>query len=546
MAALRRPRSEQAPRTAPVGRPQSEPHRRAPFNVRPATRFLIAALSGLALAFAFPSHHWPVLAWGSVAGLILASQQPNLRIAASCGFFYGAVFTTVTLPWTYTVMRAHGGLPALSAVGVLALMNAVLSLYPAAFALGVAWLGRRSLALACLAAPFLWVALEFGQTHMPHIGFPWNLLGYAGAGNPALVQLTTWTGIYGLSFIVAAYNALLVFALGDWARDGKHSALLAILVLSVMLIVTAYFGEALVPHQPPQHTARLVQTNFPQSLSYPPDWFERHAGEMDELERLSLAAPQHGAELVIWPETPAPFSLENAWFATRAERIARGLPAGLLAGEVEWRPSPQGSLLPYNSAALLDSAGRRVFVYDKIHLVPFGEYVPLRRYLTFAKKLTAEVGDFEAGTEYRIGALPVGAHSGGRFGVFICYEAIFPNEVRRFVAGGANLLVNLSNDGWFGRSAAPEQHLMMARVRAVENRRWLLRCTNNGLTVSLDPYGRIVARMAAGVRGSLEAPYGFRSDLTFYARHGDWVAWLCVAASGLLLILGARRGPRRA
>jgi apolipoprotein N-acyltransferase len=185
---------------------------------------------------------------------------------------------------------------------------------------------------------------------------------------------------------------------------------------------------------------------------------------------------------------------------------------------------------------LLNPSGQRVFTYDKIHLVPFGEYVPLRRWLTFAGKLTADLGDFAPGSVYAVGSLP-----DGRFATYICYEAVFPDAVRRFTAGGAELLINISNDGWFGRSSAPAQHLMMARVRAVENRRWLLRDTNNGFTVSVDPYGRIVAQLAPDIRGELEAPYDFRNDLTVYSRFGDWWAWLCVLASIVLLGLALAR-----
>jgi apolipoprotein N-acyltransferase len=196
----------------------------------------------------------------------------------------------------------------------------------------------------------------------------------------------------------------------------------------------------------------------------------------------------------------------------------------------DWKKDAAGKFIATNSAVLLNPSGERVFTYDKMHLVPFGEYVPLRRWLTFAGKLTADIGDFTPGTVYRVGRLP-----GGTFGAFICYEAIFPNEVRRFTVNGAELLINMSNDGWFGRSSAPAQHLMMARVRAVENRRWLLRCTNNGFTVAVDPYGRIVARIPTDIRGELDAPYDFRSGLTPYARFGDWFAWLCLIASAGLL-----------
>ena len=202
---------------------------------------------------------------------------------------------------------------------------------------------------------------------------------------------------------------------------------------------------------------------------------------------------------------------------------------------VDWKRSPTGVPLASNSAVLLDPSGRRVFTYDKIHLVPFGEYVPLRKWLTFAGRLTAEISDFTPGSQYSVGELPDGSTSEQKFAAFICYEAVFPNAIRRFTSGGAELLINMSNDGWFGRSAAPAQHLMMARVRAVENRRWLLRDTNNGYTVSVDPYGRIVAQLATDIRGELDAPYDFRSGLTPYARLGDWFAWLCVLASIALI-----------
>ena len=171
--------------------------------------------------------------------------------------------------------------------------------------------------------------------------------------------------------------------------------------------------------------------------------------------------------------------------------------------------------------------------------MPFGEYVPLRRWLTFAGRLTADISDFTPGSVYGVAKFPE-----GQFGTFICYEAIFPGEIRQFAANGAQLLINISNDGWFGRSAAPPQHLMMARVRAVESRRWLLRDTNNGYTVSVDPYGRIVASMALDVRGELDAPYDFRSDLTPYVRFGDWFAWLCVLVSVALFALAFRRSAR--
>jgi len=259
--------------------------------------------------------------------------------------------------------------------------------------------------------------------------------------------------------------------------------------------------------------------------------------------------------LLVWPEVPTPFSMQDPRFAALTVRIAKQTRDGFLTGVIEERVKPGAGWQYFNSAVLHDPAGRQTFLYDKIHLVPFSEYVPFRDYIWLAKYLSTVVGDFHSGTRHVVGSLP-----GGTFGVFICYEAIFPDHVRQFVRNGATLLINVSNDGWFGRSAAGAQHLAQARVRAVENRRWLLRDTNNGFTVSIDPYGREVASMPTDVRGELDAPYSFRSDLTLYSRWGDWIAWLsilmtalCVAAAAfargeppeLERAAGRQRTPRR-
>ncbi len=489
------------------------------------------------------------LCWLGLVLLIVSSFGARPRAAALDGIVSGAMFYAITLRWIYTVMRVHGGLSVLSAAGVLALIVAAGSLFFAAFKLGIAWLSRRSVARACLAAPLLWVTLEFARTHLPAIAFPWALLGYATGKSLVLLQLAPVTGIYGLSFLLAAYCGFVAWAVNRSRPKligGKFSLapVLLLLIVTFLLPAATRMGDAFIPHEQGQHSVHLVQTNFPQSLSYPADWMERHAAELDELEELSIGANARKPGLIVWPEVPAPFSLQDARFATRADRIARASRNGFLVGVVDWKPRPvkpgtltDMTLAPYNSAALLDPFGRRVFLYDKIHLVPFGEYVPLRRWLTFAAKLTVEVGDFQPGSEYKVGQLPATSE---RSGVFICFEAVFPDEVRRLAANGANVLINISNDGWFGRSAAPEQHLMMARVRAVENRRWLLRGTNNGYTVVVDPYGRYTARMEPDKRGVLSADYGFRSDLTLYTRWGDWLAWLCVAGTVFWLIVGAR------
>jgi len=509
---------------------------------------LLATLAGIAGAFSFRSDPTPLYGF-TIGPLILLALRGSRRFAAAAGFCFGVGFQGASLLWVYEVMHVHGHLQPIAAVGVLALMVAYLALYPGVFSFTLALLAQRGEVRALLTAPFLWVALEYAQTHAPLIGFPWNLAGYSLVQATGLMQLAAVTGIYGLSFVSASCGALLASVVPLQAdKPWRKSRLILAASTFAGLMVFSNIGSLMIPAAKADQAAVLVQLNFPQAPTYPANWMDVHAGEMDELERNSVEAAKQKAGLIIWPEVPAPFYFLDPKFAARAERIARDSGAHFLVGVVEWKRGAENRMLPYNSAVLLDASGKRVFQYDKIHLVPFGEYVPLRRWLKFAESLVAEVGDFRAGTEYVTGELPDEpapweTRTPGpprKFGVSICYEAIFPNEVRQFVANGADLLVNISNDGWLGRSAGPDQHLAMARVRAVENRRWLLRATNNGYTVSIDPYGRIVAQLATDVRGVLRAPFSFRSDRTIYSRFGDWFAWMCVIMSvGFLLM---RRG----
>ena len=515
-------------------------------------RSLLALASGAALALSFPNYNLGLLAWVSVGLLVVASAAERPRVAPLYGFLHGLVFYPLSLPWIAVVMRQYGNVDPWTSAGILGLMGIAGGIVCSFFSWGVALASRKGKVLACVLAPVLWVTLEFARGHLPIIGFPWNLIGYAASGNLAFVQLTPVTGVYGLSFVVAGYGSLLAYAvLARTPRAWKTAG-----AVTAALIVIGVAGPHFVPPATPHHVAHLVQTNFPQSESYPSNWLQAHAGELDELERIGVNASSRTPgvpSLIVWPEVPAPFSLQEPEFVARMERMARNSRSDVLVGVEDWKKDAAGSWIATNSAALLDPSGQRTFTYDKIRLVPFGEYVPLRRWLTFAGRLTADISDFTPGSEYSIGKLhdsppalegsPASGSVEHSFGVFICYEAVFPETVRRFTASGAALLINISNDGWFGRSAAPAQHLMMARVRAVENRRWLLRDTNNGFTVSVDPYGRIVAALPTDVRGQLDAPYDFTSVQTLYTRWGDWFAWVCIAAA--LALWGWAVVPKR-
>ena len=486
---------------------------------------LLAIGSGAALGLAFPNYNFYLLGWVALGLLVLASAGAPLKEAPLYGFLHGQVFYPVCLPWVDTVMRQYGNIDPWIAAAFVGFIGLVGGLICTMFSTGVALASRRSKLLACAIAPFLWTALEYFRTNIPIIGSSWDLSGYPAAHSLALLQITSVTGIYGLCFLIAAYGSLVAYAVLERSRRGWMIAA----GVTLLLVVVAADGTYLIPAATPHYVAHLVQTNFPQSESYPADWLTVHAGELDQLEKISVDAAKQEPGIIIWPEVPAPFSLQEPLFAARASQIARDANNYFLVGVLDWKRAG-GKFLAFNTAVLLDPTGQRIYSYDKIHLLPFGEYVPLRGWLTFAKRLTADISDFTPGSSYSIAEMPQ-----GKFGAFICYEAIFPSEVRRFTASGAQLLITISNDGWFGRSSAPEQHMFMARVRAVENRRWLLRDTNNGYTESIDPYGRTAAQLAIDMRGQLTAPYDFRSDLTPYARFGDWFSWLCIVVTVALL-----------
>jgi len=519
-------------------------HPRAGAGTPAAFLLAYAAVSGAALSLSYTGYYLAIYSWVCVGILMVVIFRARPRVAFGCGFLHGLFFVLTSVPWIATVLAVHGGLSRVGGWGVLLLISAVWGGLTGSFAWCVRQLSQKSIPLACVGAPFLWVTFEFARAHLPEISFPWNLLGYPASANLGLLQVATITGIYGLSFAVGAFNALIAWAeVGRSPSPARRVTILASATAALLVVIAV--APRLVPHSAAHHYARGVQPNFPEAQEYPADWFPRHAADLDELDRLSLEPSAHQPDLLVWPEAPAPFSFEDPQFARRASALAQHFHQPFLAGVIEWKPitdsagpTPHTVLAPYNSAILLDPQGQLMFTYDKIHLVPFGEYEPFPLIHRVVNSVSSEVGGFQNGTKYAVGELP----DGFKFGTFICYEAIYAGEVRRFAANGAELYINISNDGWFGRSAAADQHLRMARVRAVENRRWLLRVTNNGYTVSVDPYGRIIGTIPADVRGATDLPYDFRTDETIYTRFGDWFPWLCVVVSAILLASTFKKG----
>lgn len=508
-------------------------------------RFILAAASGAILSLSYHGSFLSLYSWFCLAVLLASVLGARARVAFFCGFLHGLIFVLTCVPWIAEVLSVHGGMSLAAGWGVLLLIASVWGASIGLFAWMVQRLSLRSYTLALAGAPFLWISTEVLRTYLPEISFPWGLLGYAPAENPALLQLTTITGVYGLSFLAASFNALLLWS--DCASRAETKRRFGIFggIMVALLLVMA-IGPRFVPKAEEHHVARAVQPNFPENLQYVGDWYAEHKGDLAELERLSLRPSLSDVQpdLLIWPEAPAPFSFQDAHFVPYISKLATEFHHPMIVGVIEWKPSnelvngaPRTTLVPYNSAAMLNELGQRTFSYDKMHLVPFGEYEPFPFIHQVVTSVSEEVGGFHKGKERSVGVLS----NGNKLSVFICYEAIYPGEVRAFTERGAELLVNISNDGWFGTSSAADQHLRMARVRAVENRRWLLRDTNSGITASIDPYGNVTRVLQRDVRDSADLPYDFRTDQTLYVKLNDWFAWMCVLVSAILVGITFRK-----
>ena len=463
------------------------------------------------------------------------------------GYVCGILWYAGSCYWIFSTMRQYGGVNTPAAIGILILFCLYLGLYHGAFGLLMSLLtGKGSFnPRALLLSPVVWVAVELARTRIT--GFPWDLLGTAQVDNISLSRITIWTGVYGVSFEIMLVNVAVAAAF--LVPKKKRSTLLLASVAAAGVLQAGRLVDA--PGIPADHAALLVQENIPVDENWTRDNFERTLGELTGLsvraERSNSAlSGVRGAapikpDLIVWPESPAPFFTSDPLFREPVSEMARTTRSWVVTGSIGSSSavengSPTSEV--FNSAALVSPSGDWTARYDKVHLVPFGEYLPFPQMFAFAGGLTKEVGEFKKGSSRApllAGNIPLG--------VFICYESVFPDEVRQFADQGAQVFVNISNDGWYGDSGAYAQHLNQTRMRAIENDRWILSATDTGVTASIDPYGRTVARLPRKERGALSAPYAVTSVTTFYTRHGDWFAYLCaiISAGALLTRFGRRR-----
>jgi apolipoprotein N-acyltransferase len=514
--------------------------------------YALATASGLLLALSFPKYGHPAFGWIALAPLLVALSRVTLRRAFLLGLVTGCVYFTGTLYWITHVMVTYGDIHFWVAVLINAALVAYLALFPAIFALVMRRVVMKHGQAALMAAPVVWVATELGRTHV-FTGFPWVLLGYSQTTVLPIAQLGSVFGVYGVSMLLAAMSAALaVVAAGapralrygpgrGAGRFGSAERFAPLVVVVAILVGVAIWGSRRATASEWTHTGDAIRVGLIQGNV---DQAEKMGGTragaiFQDYMAMTRQAIREGAEFILWPESSTPFLFEvDVAAAEQVRTLARQARVSILFGSDQVERGEHGSPMKYfNSAFLVRPDGSTGGVYRKIHLVPFGEYVPLKRVFFFAAPLVEAVSDFSAGEDAVL--LPVGTHT---VSTSICYEVVYPDLVRRFVAAGSEMLTTITNDAWFGATSAPYQHFEQASMRAIEEGRYLVRSANTGISGIVDPYGRVITRTAIFQPAVTVGEARFLTASTFYARHGDVLAYASVVATAALLAVARRRG----
>ena len=488
-----------------------------------------ASFTAMLLILAFPNFEFAVLAWVALVPLMWAIvNRPSPRRAFLLGWFAGSVFFYGSCYWLTYSMINYGGLPRILAYLLLVPGALVVGLFPGLFALVLALAVRRWGYAAVLAAPLIWPALEWARLGIT--GQLWNALGYSQAFNPRLIQAANWGGVYAVSFLIVAINTVIVLLI---LKRKRWTVVAALVIAAAVGIVITTSGTLPISRNVDSDLSSLyvvaLQPNVPMTLVKSPE-------EVNELRERHLRLIQKALQelppwprLVVWPESPMNFTYAaDKNFQEWVAKFARENRTALIFNSLE----PAGPDAYYNSALLVNEDGRMIAQYDKIRLMPFGEYVPLPQWLPGKSLITAIVGEFTPGDKYTV--MPIVHY---RAGVFICIESAYPWIARRLTHEGADVLINISNDGYLGPTAVMRQHLANAIFRAVENGRPVLRVTNSGVSAFINDYGAI-----------RDQTNSFQEDFrvwtvsdvfvrdTAYTRHGDRFVQLCAAITAIVLI----------
>jgi apolipoprotein N-acyltransferase len=513
--------------------------------------YLTAIISGLLLAFAFPRFNLEFLAWFALVPLLFAIYGGSARRALKLGFVTGLVFYFITLSWVTNTLINYGNIPTVVSWLILTLLVAYMSLYLGLFAFLVNRFGKSHPVSIFLLAPVTWTALEYLRSTHSIYGFSWQGLGYSQFQSLPVIQMASITGVYGISALIVLVNAGLFVLIHPafhkypvWRNGRKRAAISTVLLLSLCV----GYGQWTLQREPVYSTAplkvALIQGNIPQEMKWNPVY------RNDVLKRyreLTLDASVFKPDLIVWPEAVTPFFYGHDFSGTQYVLntvrhsqipIVFGSPA-LKDDAKEPALGKSEPLRLTNSAYFLSEHGTQLGRYDKIHLVPFGEFVPFRSILFFIDKMVANIGDFERGQGAKLFQL-----DDNKFAVSICFEIIFPDLVRQPVKQGAGYLVNITNDAWFGKSAASYQHMSMVAMRAVENRVPIVRAANTGISGSVDAYGRIVDATEIFKEDWIIAKiHPQTSEPGFYSTYGDVFSQICLALVPIFAFMGSRTRP---
>ena len=501
--------------------------------------YLLALLSGALLALSFPRYGHPAFGWIALVPLFVALSgwdgragrtpgQPARR-AFALGLTTGVVYFVGTIYWTSAVVQQFGGLPLPLALVSMLLLAIYLGLFPAIAAMIVGRLVARAGASALLLAAAPWVATEFFRGYL-FGGFPWVPLGNSQVEVLPVAQLASLLGVYGVSGLVAFVASALAYALLVAGRPRvKALAAAAAVLIGVGAWGAWRIGEGGLTRAGTPIRVGLVQGNIAQEDKWDPAQARRIFTTYISMTR---DAVRRGAEYVLWPESSTPFMFEEDEDGGAALReLAREAGVPILFGSDQIERG--GATRLYNAAFLITPEGRTAAVYRKIHLVPFGEYIPLKSWLFFVSPLVESLAEFAPGGA--VVMLPVAGHLTS---TAICYEVVYPSLIRRAVDGGSELLTTITNDAWYGHSSAPYQHFSMASMRAIEQGRYLARAANTGISGIVDPYGRVVAGSAIFEQVALVEEVRFLTHRTLYSVIGDAVAYVALAltASALMVV----------
>ena len=490
-------------------------------------KFFLPFVTALLFSVSFAPFH------PSLRFLIFLAFIPFLYTILRCkrkvflvGFVFG-LLSNAGIFWWISMMYLEGVSRILLASGVILLVF-YLSMYWGLAALLISRMKRFSLTIAIFIFPFFWISFEFLRSLSSQLGFTWGSVGYSLSVYPSMIQIASVTGISGISFLVLFYNSLIYWSITQkqWKRG-----VIGLSIFFLLLILQMSSGNYVISKADNGEVVKvsLIQANILPDIKRENEVEER----ISTLRSMTLDAGSRGSELIVWAETSVPcYYRENSDCIRRIKNIVKEVGIPVVAGAPEYvYAHKRRTARLYNSAFLISGDGETSGKYRKIYLVQFGEHLPFDNTFPALRKVNLGQGNYSQGEEFTV-------LSQGRlkFSVLICFESAYPRLVRKFVKNGAELLVNITEDAWFGQTAGPYQHAEMAIVRAVENRTSVTRCGNSGISMLVDPYGRVLKSSKIFERTIIEGEVPLRQETSFYTKFGDLFAWLIVAVSIVLFV----------